>query len=129
MNHTSRLIIAVLIGLIVPVSWVLGQTCDQLKAEIANVRQTQSNAQRSLDNCNNQPGTCTPGQISGIRQAIQTAQQEIDFDQTQLLTACASPPPPNFDHVTLQGIEVVQAIQDMANSVTLIGGKTTWVRV
>jgi hypothetical protein len=129
MNHPSRLIVAVLIGLVTPVSVALGQTCDQLKAEIANLQQTLANEQSALDNCNNHLGTCTPGQISGIQQSIQMAQQEIDADQAQLITACPPLPPPNFDHVALQGIEVVQAIQDMASSVTLIAGKTTWVRV
>jgi hypothetical protein len=31
--------------------------------------------------------------------------------------------------VSLQGVEVVQAVQDMSGSVPLIAGKTTWVRV
>ena len=104
-------------------------TCDELKAEIARLQQTLANEQRSLANCRNSPGSCTPGQVSGIEQAIQIAQQEIAADEAQLPTACAPPPPPNFDHVMLQGIEVVQAVQDFANSVTLIAGKTTWVRV
>jgi len=42
---------------------------------------------------------------------------------------CQPPPPPNFDHVSLEGIEVIQSIQDTANSVSLVAGKTTWVRV
>jgi hypothetical protein len=31
--------------------------------------------------------------------------------------------------VSLQGVEVLQAVQDMPSSVPLIAGKTTWVRV
>lgn len=104
-------------------------TCDELKAEIARLRQTLANEQRALANCNNSPGSCTPGQVSGIQQAIQIAQQEIAADEAQLPTACNPPPPPNFDHVSLQGIEVAQAVQDFTNSVPLIAGKTTWVRV
>jgi hypothetical protein len=38
------------------------------------------------------------------------------------------PPPPVYSSFSLQGMEVTQAIQDMQNSVTLIAGKTTWVR-
>jgi hypothetical protein len=129
MKHLTRLLLVVLIGLITSVSFTLALTCDELRAEIARLQQTLANETRDLANCNNHPGTCTPGQKTGIEQAKQIAQQEIDADQAQLITACAPPPLPNVDHVTLQGIEVVQAIQDIANSVKLIAGKTTWVRV
>src|SRR5215469_18894793 len=87
----------------------LALTCDELKAEIARLQQTLANEQSALANCNNHPGSCTPGQISGIQQAIQIAGQEIAADQAQLPTACAPPPPPNVDYVSLQGVEVVQA--------------------
>jgi hypothetical protein len=124
-----QLICGVVVGLIAASSSAMAQTCDQLKAEIANLRQTLASEQRALANCNSQPGTCSTGQINSHQQAIQIAQRELDVDLAKLPTACSPPPPPNFDHVTLQGIEVVQAIQDMPNSVTLIAGKTTWVRV
>jgi hypothetical protein len=51
----------------------LALTCDELKAEIARLQQTLANEQSALANCNNHPGSCTPGQISGIQQAIQIA--------------------------------------------------------
>jgi hypothetical protein len=38
-------------------------------------------------------------------------------------------PPPLIDAVSLQGMEVTQAIQDIDNNVPLVAGKTTWVRV
>lgn len=103
--------------------------CAELKAEIANLQQTLANEQRALANCRNNLGSCTPGQVNSIQQAIQIAQQEIAADQAKLPQACGPVHPPNTDHVTLQGIEVVQAIQDVANSVTLIAGKATYVRV
>jgi hypothetical protein len=60
---------------------------------------------------NGEPGTqaCTNGHLSQCRPK--------------------KDPPPVFDSVSLQGMEVTQAIQDMGNSVPLIAGKTTWVRV
>jgi len=104
------------------------QTCAELKAEIARLQQTLRNEQNALANCNAHLGSCTPGQISSFQQAIKIAGDEIAADQARLRTVCAPPPPPNFDHVSLQGLEVVQAVQDTANSVPLIAGKTTWVR-
>jgi hypothetical protein len=124
-----RAFAGVCIAMLVCGPGALALTCDELKAEIARLQQTLANEQSALANCNNHPGSCTPGQISGIQQAIQIAGQEIAADQAQLPTACAPPPPPNVDHVSLQGVEVVQAVQDMSGSVPLIAGKTTWVRV
>ncbi len=128
-SHLVRAVAGACMALIASGSAAVALTCDELKAEIARLQQTLANEQQSLANCNNHPGTCTSGQVSGIEQAIQIAQQEIAADQQQLPTLCAPPPPPNVDHVSLQGIEVVQAIQDMSGSVPLIAGKTTWVRV
>ena len=87
------------------------QTCAELKAEIARLQQTLRNEQNALANCNAHLGSCTPGQISSFQQAIQIAGDEIAADQARLRTVCAPPPPPNFDHVSLQGLEVVQAVQ------------------
>ena len=129
MKDLARALAGAGMALISSASGALALTCDELKAEIARLQQTLTNEQNALANCNNHPGSCTPGQISGIEQAIAIAEQEIAFDQAQLPTACAPPPPPNFDHVSLQGIEVVQVVQDMAGSVPLIAGKTTFVRV
>jgi hypothetical protein len=121
--------VIVLVLLVLTPALAFGQTCDQLRAEIAALLRTLSNEQNSLSDCESHPGSCTPGQISGIRQAIQIAQEELDVDRGKLSTTCNTPPPPNFDHVTLEGVEVTQAIQDLDNSVPLIAGKKTWVRV
>src|SRR5438876_1122361 len=117
--------VAALIALISP---ALALTCDELKAEIKNLQQELAQDLQALANCNNHLGTCSQGQINGFQQAIQLIQGELSFDQSQLPTACSPPPPPNFDHVSLQGIEVVQTVQDMANSVRLTAGKPTFVR-
>ena len=104
------------------------QTCDGVKAELAQLRSTLALEEQALQNCNNHLGTCTSGQILGFQQAIATAQEEIAADEQQLLTACAPPPPPPH-RVEVTGIEVVQAVQDLNNSVSLIASKPTWVRV
>jgi hypothetical protein len=106
-----------------------GQTCSELKAEIARLQQSLATAQRGLANCHNILGSCTPGQVSSFQMAVDTAEQEILADEALLRQKCGPPPAPTTDHVSLQGIEVVQSIQDLANSVTLIAGKPTWVRV
>jgi hypothetical protein len=105
------------------------QTCNELKAEVARLEQALANDKHALANCKNSPGSCTPGQTQSWEAAIQIATDEINADLQQERTACAPPHPPNTDHISLQGMEVTQAIQDMDNSVTLIAGKTTWVRV
>src|SRR5947209_7671477 len=115
--------------LMVAASSAPAQTCPDLKAEIARFQQTLASEQASLNNCNNHLGTCTPGQISGIQQAIEIAQQELSLDQAKLFTVCNPPPPPNFDHGSLRGIEVVPAIQDVANTVRLTAGKAAFVGV
>ncbi|MBV8913860.1 MAG: hypothetical protein JOZ05_12570, partial [Acetobacteraceae bacterium] len=107
----------------------LAQSCNALRAEVAGLRQALANDRQALSNCTNHLGECTSGQIESWQAAIQTAGEEIDADLQRERTACAPPPPPNLDHLMLQGMEVTQAVQDMANSVALIAGKTTWVRV
>src|SRR5438876_294801 len=119
----------VLVALVVSQSLATARTCAEVQAEIARLLQTLANEQAALANCRNNLGTCTPGQVSGFELAIQTAEQELAADEAERRTACAPPTPPNADRVELQGIEVVQAVQDSANSVHLIAGKKTWVRV
>jgi hypothetical protein len=124
----AALVVLILAGL-VGVQGVAAQTCAELNAEIARLQQTVAHEQAGLANCRNRPGICTPGQEQSFQQAIDIANSEINADVNKLRTACAPPPPPDFDTVSLQGIEVTQAIQDMSNSVTLVSGKPTWVRV
>jgi hypothetical protein len=114
--------------LLVPIA-SRAQTCNQLKAEVANLEQGLANDQRALANCRNSPGTCSPGQIQSFENAISIGDSEITAALAQERTVCAHPPPPPVDHVILQGMEVTQTIQDMNNSVSLFAGKATWVRV
>src|SRR5882724_10077437 len=107
MRHCSRALAGVLIA-VTAIPLAYSQTCDQLKAEIANLLQTIANEQRSLADCNSHPGSCSTGQISGIRLAIETANAELEEDRAKLPTTCQGPPPSNVDHVKLEGVEVVQ---------------------
>jgi len=112
--------------MLVAPSSVSAQTCAQLRNEIANLTQALANDERALANCTSHLGTCTLGQTQSWERAIMLVEQEIAADRLRLATVCG---PPQIAHLSLDGMEVTQAIQDMSNSVTLIAGKTTWVRV
>lgn len=130
MNNSSGLIAAALLALLSTGSPAPAQqTCADLKAEIATFQQSLSNDQTALDNCNNHPGTCTPGQISAWQLAISNLKREIMADQFQLPGVCSPPPPPDVDHVSLQDMDVVQLMGGTSVPAKLIAGKPSWVRV
>lgn len=106
----------------------IARTCDEIKAELSRLRATLAQEQQALQNCTNHLGTCSPGQTQSFQDAVNIAQQEISADEQELQTACAPPPPPPH-RIEIAGVEVVQAVQDLNNSVDLIASKPTWVRV
>jgi len=59
---------------------------------------------------------------------------EIAAEQRQVLLTCKPhlppPPPPGPPNlVTVYGLEITQAVQDLNNSVPLVAGKQTWARI
>jgi len=110
-------------------SEALADACDDLKAEIAALTQTVAENGRLLDGCTQHPGTCSFGVAAGYDDLIKRDKAQIELDTAQLPLVCNPPPRPRVDHVKLDGIEVVQSVQDLGNSVGLVAGKTTWVRV
>ncbi len=105
------------------------QSCADLKAEIATFQQSLATDQSALDNCNNHLGTCTQGQISAWQLTITNVKREIMADQAQLPSVCSPPPPPDLDHVSLQGVDVVQAKGDTSVPAKLVADRPSWVRV
>jgi hypothetical protein len=87
---------------------------------LARLEQQLANDQQALANCQNLDSFCKQDWQS----AIDLTLQEIAAEQQ----AC-QPQPVAADHISLQGMEVTQAIQDLKNSAPLIAGKTTWLRV
>ena len=74
-----------------PISLAFGQTCDQLNVEMAALRQTLDNEQRSLSDCNNHLGSCTPGKMNDIRQMIKIAEAQFDLDRAKLAATRNTP--------------------------------------
>jgi hypothetical protein len=129
-NNSSGLIAAALLALISSGSPAPAQqTCTDLKAEIASLQQSLSDDQTALDHCNNHPGACTQGQISAWQLAISNLKREIMADQFQLPSVCSPPPPPDVDHASLQGMDVVQVRGGTSAPARLIADKPSWVRV
>jgi len=83
---------------------------------------------QDIANCNPPSGVpaCTRAQISAIQATLSKLQSEYEAEFAQCEPA---PPPPTQASVGVAGIEVTQVIQDMNESVPLIAGKQTWVRV
>jgi photosystem II stability/assembly factor-like uncharacterized protein len=129
-NNAPGLTAAVLLALIFYSSPVPAQqTCADLKAEIASLQQSLTSDQAQLDNCNNHPGSCTQGVINSWQLAISNLKREIMADQAKLPSLCSPPPPPDVDHVSLQGMDVVQVMGGTSVPARLIANKPTWVRV
>ncbi len=130
MKNTSGLISAVMVALIFSGRPARAQqTCVDLKAEIATLQQSLATDQAALDNCNNHPGSCTQGVINAWQLAITNVKREIMADQAQLPSVCSPPPPPDVDHVSLQGMDVVQVRGGTSVPAKLIADKPTWMRV
>lgn len=68
--------------------------------------------------CNGVLGTISQAAIGGFFQELYMAP-----------AAGVVGPPADAEHVQITGVEVTQGIQDLANSVMLIGGRRTFVRV
>lgn len=68
--------------------------------------------------CNGVLGTISQATIGGFFQELYMAP-----------AAGVVGPPADAEHVQITGVEVTQGIQDLANSVLLIGGRRTFVRV
>ena len=83
---------------------------------------------QDIANCNPPSGVpaCTRAQISAIQATLSKLQSEYEAEFAQCEPA---PPPPTQASVGVAGVEVTQVIQDMNESVPLIAGKQTWVRV
>src|SRR5260370_23864183 len=92
MSALARSLAASLLVFAAGLSVAFALPCDDLRAEIARLQRTLASEQSSLANCVNHAGTCTPGQMTGIQQAIDKANEEIAFDQSQLLFTCSGPP-------------------------------------
>lgn len=69
--------------------------------------------------CNGVLGTISQATIGGFFQELYMAPPAPG----------APPPVADAEHVQITGVEVTQGIQDLANSVQLIGGRRTFVRV
>lgn len=91
--------------------------CDDLQAEIARLRRTLAGEQSLLATCVNHAGTCTSGQMIGIQNAIDLANEEIAFDQSQVLFTCSGP-------ATLSGWRLTEVQPDIA-----YGGRANTIAV
>ena len=130
MDNASGFTAAVLLALISFGSPGLAQqTCADLKAEITSLQQSLNTDQAVLDNCNNHPGTCTQLQTNAWQVAISNLKREIMADQAQLPSLCSPPPPPDVDHVSLQGMDVVQFKGGTSAPAKLVADAPSWVRV
>jgi hypothetical protein len=112
--------------------------CGALKAQILHLQQSIAEMKGELAKCHG----CN---TQALNNAIKGATGEIEQDRIKIEYGCKPPPPPPKppglppatdtgpagpdNHFTVTAIEVTQAVQDLNNSVTLIAGKQTWVRV
>ncbi|SRR5579862_916901 len=67
--------------------------------------------------------------IANWQTTLTELEREIEFVGEEIREGCPVFPPPQPPWVTLDGIEVTQSVQDMSQSVPLVAGKTTVVRV
>jgi hypothetical protein len=109
--------------------------CGALKAQILHLQQSIAEMKGELAKCHG----CN---TQALNNAIKGATEEIEQDRIKIEYGCKPPPLPKppapatdtgpagpDNHFTVTAIEVTQAVQDLNNSVTLIAGKQTWVRV
>jgi hypothetical protein len=110
--------------------------CQNLKEQIAHLQQSIAEMKNELAHCKG----CNAEQLNNT---IKAANLTIQQDQTKIKYGCPPPhppkpvPPPSTDNgppgpdinFKVTGIEVTQTVQDIANSVTLVASKQTWVRV
>jgi hypothetical protein len=101
------------------------QRCAALKTELAELSAEQAGDQRNAGRSN--PGSSA----AGWGEAANMVGEEIAATEQQMILACrlVHAPPPGLPVVDVEGFEVTQAIQNLNNSVPLVAGKQTWVRV
>jgi hypothetical protein len=137
-----------LAGLLVP--WCIAAACPALAAptpaaECANLKAQILHLQQSIAEMKGELANCHGCNAKMLNTAIKGMNEEIQADQVKIKYGCKPPPlppkppatqtsdPPGTpgpdNHFKVLGIEVTQVVQDLNNSVTLIAGKQTWVRV
>jgi hypothetical protein len=79
--------------------------CQRARDSLASLRERLAGEQRLLQGCQAHLGSCTPGNLQGIQEAIRGLSEEIDDETRAVRLACEpSGPPPRHDFVQIDDI-------------------------